>query len=80
MFTVIGFILVVGIGWYAGWANDKDYSRYSDGKQWLLLLHIRQDLKLAAFLLGGIIVMLGIVADRPEGKALHSLLRSLGLE
>jgi hypothetical protein len=28
------------------------------------MLHARQDLKLIVFLLGGIIVMLGVVADR----------------
>ena len=29
----------------------------------LLLLHVRQDLKLVVFLLAGILVMLGVVAD-----------------
>jgi hypothetical protein len=29
-----------------------------------LALHIRQDLRLVAYSLGGVIVMLGVVADR----------------
>jgi hypothetical protein len=35
-----------------------------DDRIWHLVLHIRQDLKLIAFALGGVMVMLGIIADR----------------
>jgi hypothetical protein len=35
-----------------------------DRHEWLLLLHVREDLKLVAFLLGGIMILLGIIADQ----------------
>jgi hypothetical protein len=38
------------------------YGRDDDLRE--LTLHMRQDLKLVAFLLAGIMVMLGVVADR----------------
>jgi hypothetical protein len=41
------------------------YERALDSERiWLLVLHIRQDLKTVAFLLGGVMVLLGIIADR----------------
>jgi len=68
MFTTIAFVMACLIAWYVGRANEKDRRIYDQTaphlRDWLLLLHIRQDLKLIAFLLGGIIVMLGVVADR----------------
>jgi len=39
------------------------YDVRSDANLWELTLHIRQDLKLVAFLLAGILVMLGILGD-----------------
>lgn len=49
-------------------ANEKDRPDYVQGdtpfKEWPLQLHIRQELKIIAYLLGGILIMLGIVADR----------------
>jgi hypothetical protein len=35
-----------------------------DERIWLLVLHVRQDLKLVAFALMGVLVMLGVIADR----------------
>jgi hypothetical protein len=35
-----------------------------DRHEWLLLLHVREDLKLVAFLLCGIMILLGIIADQ----------------
>jgi hypothetical protein len=67
MFTVLGFIAVGLIGWYADRANIQDrqhVSLVSDEEARQSVLHARQDLKLIAFLLMAIIVMLGIVADR----------------
>jgi hypothetical protein len=54
--------------WLAKWTNEKarpDYDQNApdDLSRWLLLLHIRQDLKVIAFLLGGVMVLLGILAD-----------------
>ena len=55
------------IAWGANRANDKDrptYDRLDDIEAArLLLLHTRQDAKLAAFMLFAILIMLGIIAD-----------------
>ena len=68
MFTVGAIVLVIITGWWAERKNQKDRSQYDQaahtGDDWLLRLHIRQDLKLIAFLLAGIFVMLGVIADR----------------
>lgn len=67
MFTVIAFLLVGVIGWYADRMNVKDRSNIailSDDEVRSAILHTRQDVKFVAFLLGAIIVMLGIIADR----------------
>ena len=66
MFTSIAFLLTLAIAWFTGRMNERDrreYDRHPDD-QWLLLLHSRQDLKLIAFSLFGVIVMLGVIADR----------------
>ena len=68
MFTAGAFVLFALIAWYAHRKNEQDRSMYDqvihDDREWLLLLHIRQDLKLASFLMCGILVMLGVIADR----------------
>ena len=68
MFTVGAFVLVILLAWYAGRKNEQDRLSYDrappEDRMWELVLHIRQDLKLVAFLLGAVVVMLGIVADR----------------
>ena len=55
------------IAWGANRANNKDrptYDRLGDIEAArLLLLHTRQDAKLAAFMLFAILFMLGIIAD-----------------
>ena len=41
------------------------YNAYErDDRIWHLVLHIRQNLKLIAFALGGVMIMLGVIADR----------------
>ena len=68
MFTTIAFLLVALLAWMGSRGNNKDREAYEQSRGtegiWLLTLHIRQDLKLATFFLGGVIVMLGVVADR----------------
>ena len=66
MFTTIALALAVGLAWFASRKNEKDRSEYdrSGADLWPLTLHIRQDLKLISFLLFGVVVMLGIIADR----------------
>jgi len=68
MFTTGACFLLALLAWLASKANEKDRSMYDvaldSDRIWLLVLHIRQDLKVAAFLLGGIMVLLGIIADR----------------
>lgn len=68
MFTVAAVLVVALLAWAVSRANSKDRGIYeserSDMKEWALLLHARQDLKLIAFLLAGILIALGVVADR----------------
>jgi hypothetical protein len=54
--------------WLAKRTNEKERRDYAqnapdDLSRWLLMLHIRQDLKVIAYLLAGIMVLLGILAD-----------------
>jgi hypothetical protein len=63
MFTFISFVLVAGASWLADRQNDKERRSYAGEEHGLLLLHIRQDLKLIALTLASIVIMLGIVAD-----------------
>ena len=66
MFTAIAMGLAGIIAWAASRGNNTDRSEYERTRPdlWSITLHIRQDLKLVAFLLLGVIIMLGIVADR----------------
>ena len=45
-------------------ANVDIFNSTGDDRNWLLLLHARQELKTIVFLLVGVIVMLGVVAGR----------------
>ncbi|MHC2255826.1 hypothetical protein ACVILK_005518 [Bradyrhizobium embrapense] len=66
MFTVGAVLLIFLILWYGSRANEQDRPEYdrAPNDTRMLALHSRQDIKLVVFLLGGIIVMLGIIADR----------------
>jgi hypothetical protein len=68
MFTAIGFTAAAFIAWLVARANENEKPGYdstpSDLRHWILLLHARQDLKLISFLLFGILLMLGVIADR----------------
>ena len=68
MFAAIACLVGALIVWGVGRANDKDRATY-DGLDdveaaRLLLLHTRQDMKLIAYVLFAILVMLGVIADR----------------
>jgi hypothetical protein len=68
MFTAGALFLLALLAWLAMKANEKDRPMYDvaldSDRIWLLVLHIRGDLKLVAFLLAGVMVLLGIIADR----------------
>jgi len=68
MFTLLAIGLVVLLIFLAKRMNEQDRPIYTEDEQtdrtWRLVLHIRQDLKLITFFLGGVIVMLGVLADR----------------
>jgi hypothetical protein len=63
MFTTIALIAAALIGWRASRQNNTDlatYNRYDDDEAIRhLLLHTRQDLRLIAYLLVAILIMLG---------------------
>lgn len=66
----MAFFLCVAIAWYVGRTFDKQAVRgrkpalYDEDQVREAIMHARQDLKLLAFLLGAVVIMLGIVADR----------------
>jgi hypothetical protein len=66
MFTAGAFTVTILAAWLADRKNEQDRLMYDRMREEVspLLLHIRQDLKLVTFLLGGAVVMLGVVADR----------------
>jgi hypothetical protein len=73
MFTVIAFFAGALIGWGAIRLNDKDratYDRLDDVEATrALLLHSRQEMKLIAYLLFAILIMLGVIADHGISRA-----------
>lgn len=68
MFMVGAIAFATLLALYVGWSNAKERKKYEDVPgdlhKWMLLLHVRQDVKLIAFLLAGILVMLGAIADQ----------------
>jgi hypothetical protein len=52
MFTIIAFVSKSLIGWVGRWQNEQERSQYeptsSDDHVWLILLHMRQELRLTA--------------------------------
>ena len=66
MYALVGLIVGAILTWLAERANSKDRPEYDRTKPdaYALILHLRQDLRLISFLLFGIIVLLGIIADR----------------
>jgi hypothetical protein len=67
MFTALA-VCVVAVLWHAARCNTKDPQQrpglFDDDEVRQSVVHARQDLKLIAFLLGAIVLMLGVVADR----------------
>jgi predicted histidine transporter YuiF (NhaC family) len=67
MFTFASFVMIAAIGWSVGRENVKDRSNIAhlnDVEVRSAVLQARQDIKLVAVMLAGILVMLGIIADR----------------
>jgi hypothetical protein len=69
MFVLLAIGLIIGLMWYADRTNGRDrktdYDRLTEAERMAALaLHSRQDLKTIAFLLAGIMVLLGVIADR----------------
>lgn len=65
MFTAASAALLLLIFWMVSRANQQDPpSRHDDAELRDLIRHSRQDLRLVAFLLCGILLALGVIADR----------------
>jgi multisubunit Na+/H+ antiporter MnhB subunit len=58
MFTIGAILLLVGMVWASGRRERQEHAQKAH------LPFIRQYLRLAVYLLMGIIVMLGVIADR----------------
>jgi hypothetical protein len=43
--------------------NERERRDYSEDDMWKLVLHIRQEMQLIAYLLCGILFALGVIAD-----------------
>jgi hypothetical protein len=68
MFTALAFVGGGLFAWYADRLNAKDREVrahiFDEAEVAQAVVHTRQDIKLIAFLLFGILVMLGVIADR----------------
>jgi hypothetical protein len=67
MFTILAFIAVVGLAWVAQRTLDKErigIATFSDEELRQSIFHARQDLRLIAYGIAAILVMLGIIADK----------------
>lgn len=67
MFSGLAIILIFGAGLLANMTHAKDRKNITlldDDEVRTAILHARQDIKLICFMLAGIIIMLGIIADR----------------
>lgn len=66
MFTLGAFVLLGFLGWGVKRMQDRERPQYGhlDEPNALLLLHIRHDIQLIATMLGGVIIMLALIADR----------------
>jgi hypothetical protein len=63
MFTIGALVGLCVFAWMTMRANNKD-PRGDERSVELHALHARQDMRLACYLLGGILIMLGIIADK----------------
>ena len=67
MFTVLAIVIGVSAAVGSHRANSREHPEWTEITDDLIrqsILHSRQDLKLIAFILLGILFMLGIIADR----------------
>lgn len=67
MFSGIAVVLMVAAGWLANRTHAEDRKNIAildDDEARSAVLHTRQDVKLVCFLLCGVIIMLGVIADR----------------
>lgn len=59
MFTLIGIGLIVCVGFFANRQQNKDVGSTDD-----FIRYTRQDIRVVAWLLAAIVVLLGVIADR----------------
>jgi hypothetical protein len=67
MFTVIALFAIAILGWLAQRENKKEHeriARFSDEEMRQSICLGRQDIRLIAYVLAAILVMLGIIADK----------------
>lgn len=70
MFTVLACILLAALASLVSWRQKREAVRraraapYDDDQVRHAVMHSRQDIQLIAYLLAGILIMLGVVADR----------------
>jgi len=67
MYTLGSFFALALVGWLCNRSNNSDrglVSDIQDNEIKALILHARQDVKILVFLLGLVIIMLGIIADK----------------
>jgi hypothetical protein len=67
MFTTIAFFAIAGLAWLSQRSNEKErvgVASFSDEEVRQSICYAREDLRLVAYLLAAIFIMLGILADR----------------
>jgi hypothetical protein len=67
MFTIIAFFAIAGAAWLAQRSNEKErigVGTFSEEEVRQSIVFVRQDMKLVAYALFAILVMLGVIADK----------------
>jgi hypothetical protein len=75
-------VLIIGAGFLANRTQAKDRANITlltDDEVRTAVLHARQDIKLLCFLLAGVIIMLGVIADSRTDIGYFSVLSELAI-
>ena len=64
-YTFIGVLIITALAVYSTWRQGREDPEGEDARAVAALIrHSRQDIRFIAFLLAGILLMLGFIADR----------------
>ena len=67
MFMTLAFLAIAGLGWFALRTENKERqssSLFDDDQVRQSIMFAREDIRLVAYLLAAVLVMLGVIADK----------------